>query len=406
MMAESEHRALLLSIFQAALDRVNGREAVRRHLQEQGVAEGSHVVAIGKAACAMAQGALDVLGDSKGDVLVITKTGHLEALCRDAGITCFEADHPVPDERSLEAGQQLLNFVDERADGPILFLISGGASSLVEVLPEGLGLEHLATLTKWLLGSGLPIQEMNRIRRSLSCIKGGKLLGHLKQEAQAEVLLISDVMGDDLAAIGSGLLFPAPASIDAEELPETIRSWWRSCDVQPATRSVRHSIVASLGQAMQASADRARSLGFDVFVHETPLEGDAGNTGIELARVLKQELPRGIHIWGGETTVQLPEHPGRGGRNQHLALSAALECAGEEGIFLLSAGTDGTDGPTEDAGALINGETLRRGSIEGLSATACLQTADSGSFLAASGDLISTGPTGTNVMDLVIALKN
>jgi hydroxypyruvate reductase len=117
-------------------------------------------------------------------------------------------------------------------------------------------------------------------------------------------------------------------------------------------------------------------------------------------------LPRGVHIWGGETTVQLPGHPGRGGRNQHLALSAALEIEGRKDIFLLSAGTDGTDGPTEEAGALVDGETLRRGSIDGLSATGCLQAADSGSFLAASGDLISTGPTGTNVMDLVIALKN
>lgn len=406
MMSARDHRALLLSIYEAALDRVHGREAVRRHLQEHGFVEGFHVVAIGKAATAMAQGAVDVQGDTTGEVLVITKTGHLEPLCNDPRVRCIEADHPVPDARSLEAGQCLEDFIDGHPHGPFLFMISGGASSLVEVLPQGLGLEHLAALTRWLLGSGLPIQEMNRIRRSLSCIKGGKLLGHLQPEATAEVLLISDVIGDDLAAIGSGLFFPAPMSVDPEELPDSIRAWWRSCEQEPVTRSIKHSIVASLRQAMQAAAEKARSHGLPVFVHEDFLEGDAGITGTDLARALKQELEPGIHIWGGETTVQLPEHPGRGGRNQHLALSAALELEGEDGVYLLAAGTDGTDGPTEDVGALVDGGTLRRGRIANMSATECLQSADSGSFLAASGDLISTGPTGTNVMDLVIALKD
>ena len=404
-MPSMNHRSVLLSIYQAALDRVHGREAVRSYLLTQELKKGTHVVAIGKAACAMAQGAVDVLGEQVGDVLVITKTGHLEDLCTQAGIACIEADHPVPDERSLEAGQGLLRFLCEHPQGPFLFLVSGGASSLAEVLPDGIGLEQLKELTRWLLSSGLPIQDMNRIRRSLSCIKGGKLLNHLDEVSSSQVLLISDVMGDDLAAIGSGLLYPSDSGINPHDLPAAIQTWWQPCEVMKSRRHIRHTVVASLDQAMGAAADAARAYGYSVTLHEAKLEGDAAQTGKELALKLKNELEPGIHIWGGETTVALPEHPGRGGRNQHLALSAAVELDGAEGLYLLAAGTDGTDGPTEDAGALVDGSTLERGQLEGLVAVNHLAAADAGSFLDASGDLVSTGPTGTNVMDLVISLK-
>lgn len=405
-METGETRALLIAAFQAALERVNGRGAVRRWLEARPCRPDTHVIAIGKAACAMAQGAVDAQGEALGDVLAITKTGHLEPLCAEQRVSCLEADHPVPDRRSLEAGERLLGFIEARRAGPFLFLISGGASSLVEVLPEGLGLDELAQLTRWLLGSGLPIQEMNRYRRSLSCIKGGKLLDHLGHDAEAEVLLISDVMGDDLAAIGSGLLYPSRDVVDSTQLPEQIRRWWRPCEQGGAQRQVAHHIVASLDQAMQAAAAEAEGSGLPVILHEHRLERDATATGVELARALRDELAPGIHIWGGETTMQLPERPGRGGRNQHLALSAARDIDGLEGISLLAAGTDGTDGPTEDAGALVDGQTLNRGRMAGLEIAEYLDRADSGSFLAATGDLISTGPTGTNVMDLVIALKN
>jgi len=404
-MESTNHRSILLSVYQAGLDRVHGREAVRSYLSEQELQQGIHVVAIGKAACAMAQGAMDVFGEQAGGVLVITKTGHLEDLCAQEGIECIEADHPVPDERSLEAGQGLLRFLSDHSQGPFLFLISGGASSLVEVLPDGIGLEQLRELTRWLLSSGLPIQAMNRIRRSLSCIKGGKLLNHLEDVALSQVLLISDVMGDDLAAIGSGLLYPIGSDINPDELPVSIQSWWQPCEVIRSDRHIPHIVVASLDQAMEAAADAARAYGFSVTLHEDKLEGDAALTGKELALRLKNELEPGIHIWGGETTVALPEHPGRGGRNQHLALSAALELDGAAGLYLLAAGTDGTDGPTEDAGALVDGGTLERGKLEGRVAADHLATADAGTYLDISGDLISTGPTGTNVMDLVICLK-
>jgi len=404
-MDSTEPRSVLLSVYQAALDRVHGREAVRSYLREQALQDNTHVVAIGKAACAMAQGAMDALGNQAGDVLIITKTGHLENLCMQGGIECIEADHPVPDERSLEAGQGLIRFLSDHPQGPFLFLVSGGASSLVEVLPDGIGLEHLRELTRWLLSSGLPIQDMNRIRRSLSCIKGGKLLHHVRDVASSQVLLISDVMGDDLAAIGSGLFYATDSEINPDELPASIQSWWQPCELMSSDRHIPHTVVASLDQAMEAAADAARAYGFSVNLHDEKLEGDAALTGKELAHKLKNELEPGIHIWGGETTVELPEHPGRGGRNQHLALSAAVGLDGAEGLYLLAAGTDGTDGPTEDAGALVDGNTVERGNLDGLVAADNLAAADGGSFLDASGELISTGPTGTNVMDLVIGLK-
>jgi hydroxypyruvate reductase len=353
----------------------------------------------------MAQGAIDVLGEQAGDVLVITKTGHLEDLCTEPGVNCIEADHPVPDENSLVAGQRLLGFLEAHPRGTFLFLISGGASSLVEVLPEGIGLAQLRELTRWLLSSGLPIQSMNRIRRSLSCIKGGKLMHYLQDVSASRVLLISDVMGDDLSAIGSGLLYPSAVDVTPDELPDPLRSWWRTCDTSKPDHELPHVVVASLDQAMEAAAEKARSLGLAVTVHQQKLEGDAALTGQELAHSLRHTLEPGIHIWGGETTVTLPEHPGRGGRNQHLALSAAQELEGTQGLYLLAAGTDGTDGPTEDAGGLVDGGTINRGKLDGLLVAEHLKAADAGSYLAASGDLVSTGPTGTNVMDLVIALK-
>jgi hydroxypyruvate reductase len=401
-----DQRVLLLDIFKSSLNSVSGRPAVKHYLDRHPISGRPHIVAVGKAACAMAAGALDVLGEEAGEVLVITKKGHLESVCSHDNVTCLEAEHPVPDQTSLIAGRRLCEFLQQRVSGPFLFLISGGASSLVEVLPESVELEQLDELTSWLLASGMPIQEMNRYRRVLSCIKGGKLLGEVADDAQVEVLLISDVMGDSLEAIGSGLCFPVHDEVNVQRFPESIRSWWQACQQQVPDRQVPHHIVASLQQAMDCARDRAVDTGLSVFVHQELLTGDAATEGEHIARQLIDELEPGIHIWGGETTVQLPERPGRGGRNQHLALSAAQILDGVAGICLLSAGTDGTDGPGSDAGALVDGGTVRRGKNEGLIVQAKLQAADSGSFLEASGDLVSTGPTGTNVMDLVIAIKS
>jgi hydroxypyruvate reductase len=163
-------------------------------------------------------------------------------------------------------------------------------------------------------------------------------------------------------------------------------------------------LAATLGMAKRAAAEVASELSLAVRVGDDLVEGDAATRGRQLARTLARG-PRGVRVWGGETTVCLPERPGRGGRNQHLALAAATEIAGRDDCFLLSCGTDGTDGPTDDAGALVDGGTLARAASAGLDAGECLANADSGTLLAASGDLIDTGPTGTNVMDLILGLR-
>jgi glycerate 2-kinase len=164
------------------------------------------------------------------------------------------------------------------------------------------------------------------------------------------------------------------------------------------------NVIANLRMAREAAAREAEALGYEARVSHAFLSGDAENVGRRLALELQDAWP-GVYVWGGEPSVCLPPQPGRGGRNQHLALAAANVIAGRDDIIFLSAGTDGTDGPGEDAGALVDGGTLGRGERDGFKAEACLRSADSGSLLEASGDLINTGPTGTNVMDLIIGLK-
>lgn len=399
-------RQLLYELFQAGLAAVDGQHCVADYLSRNPLHLPVSVVALGKAACAMTRGAMEILGSQLVSGLVITKTGHGdEQLAREPRLRCIEAGHPLPNRDSLLAGDALCQFLQTEPDtSGLLFLISGGASSLVEVLPDDLQLHQLQRANQWLIGSGLPIDEINRIRQTLSLIKGGGLLAYVKGRPTT-VLLISDVPGDDPGIIGSGLLMPAERLPETASLPE-----WLSRPASPPMPdrrlpdTVQHHIIATNKMALQAAADRGRALGYAVTVMETPLAGDAQLAGQAIASQL-QRLPDGIYLWGGETTVMLPAITGMGGRNQHLALSAALALAAHEDIVILAAGTDGSDGPTDYSGAIVDAGTLERGQVKGLDAGNCLQQADSGGYLAASGDLLQTGPTGTNVMDMVIAYK-
>lgn len=402
----------LLDIYAKAVAAVQGAACVERCLAARPWRGAVHVVAVGKAAAAMLAGAQAALGSSLHAALLITKPGHAAPeTARDARVTVIEAGHPLPDQRSLAAGAALLNFVAQAPPAtPLLFLISGGASSLVEVLPPGVSLADLRRVNHWLLGSGLAIHAMNALRKQLSCIKGGRLATHLQGRPVLQ-LLISDVAGDAPADIGSGLLAPPPEN--AEPAPADLPKWLREllhrapppppADA-PCFNSIETRVIANLDQALTAAAQAARERGYAVHAHADGLRGDAAAQGRRLAAELLQG-PAGVHIWGGETTVVLPPRPGRGGRNQHLALAAALTLAGHDKVWLLAAGTDGSDGDGEDAGALVDGGTLARGELARLEAAECLRRADAGTFLEASGDLINTGPTGTNVMDLVIGLK-
>jgi hydroxypyruvate reductase len=340
------------------------------------------IAAVGKAACDMALGAHDALGAAVDRTLVITRAGHTtpELLARDR-VELIESAHPVPDERSLAAGARLLQWVDELpATAAPLFLISGGASTLVEVLVDGASLEQLLQLNLQGLADGIAIGELNARRRALSRIKGGGLAARLGGRA-ARALFISDVPGNDPSVIGSGLMGAAPAG-----------------------DHVQRAVVASADDAVAAAAAAAQRRGFAVKVGAGRFDGPATRLASRFAHELRLD-PAEVFVWGGESTVQLPPAPGRGGRNQHLALAAARLIAGERDLLLLAAGTDGTDGVTEDAGALVDADTCARVALAGLDTDACLRQADAGTALAASGDLVHTGPTGTNVGDLVIGLK-
>ncbi len=332
----------------------------------------------------MALGAHDALHSSIQRVLLITKDGHVSTRARALpGVEVYESAHPLPDARSLEAGARLLRWVDELpADVEPLFLISGGASSLVEVLEAGVTFADLARINSQGLAEGVPIGELNERRRRVSRIKGGRLAARLSGRS-ARALFISDVPGDDPSVIGSGLMGPSSRGVDD---------------------GVQRTIVASISMAVEAARSAAIERGLTVSPAVAPFDGDAVRLAVRFAHELHLGQAQ-VCVWGGESTLELPPDPGLGGRNQHLALAAARLIAGEPDLALLAAGTDGTDGPTEDAGGIVDGDTIARISLDGLDADRCLARADSNAALAAAGDLVHTGPTGTNVGDLVIGVN-
>ncbi len=379
-------RRILLHLFQTALASVDGRVCVREALSAP---PGAHMpnrawaAAVGKAASAMMLGAHDALGDRLERALVITKDDHVAPqLYGLPQVEIIESAHPIPDERSLAAGARLLEWVDSLPpDVEPLFLISGRASSLVEALVPGATLAQLTELNARGLASGLAIGELNARRAQLSRIKGGRLAARLGGRP-ARALFISDVPGHDPAVIGSGLMGPSG----------------------PADDGIERRVIASLDNAAKAARAEAQALGLEVWRDGQAFEGPAERLAVRFAHELHMN-PDQVRIWGGESVVNLPENPGRGGRNQHLALAAARIIAGHDNLMLLVAGTDGTDGVTSDAGGLVDGETCSRVALGTLDVQKCLDSADSGAALAVAGDLIHTGPTGTNVGDLVIGLK-
>jgi hydroxypyruvate reductase len=396
----------LLDIFDAAVAAVNGATRVREALSRHTLSGPVFLIAIGKAACAMARGAHEVLGDRIADALIVTRRGAGEELPWPV----IEAGHPLPDESSLAAGERLEAFIGRLPqDAVVLVLLSGGGSALVERLPPGIGLDELRALNGWLLGSGLDIHAMNAIRKRISTLKGGRLARRLHPR-RVLCLAISDVRGDDPRSIASGPLTAEPAGFDDSALPGFVRNMLTAAPPMPTVgdpcfQSVRYEIVACNDDAKRAAARAAEALGYRSVIEPGFIEGDAIAAGARLAREVVASASGIVRIWGGETTVVLPPAPGRGGRCQALALAAARELAGRDGVWLLAAGTDGSDGPTEDAGALVDGGTISRGEIESFDASLALAHADAGTFLEASGDLVSTGPTGTNVMDILLGLN-
>jgi glycerate 2-kinase len=403
-----QSRRFVVDLFDQAVAAVNGAALVRRHLQQMRPCGKVALIAVGKAACAMAQGAWDVLGDEITDALVVTKTGFTD----DLPWPVLEAGHPLPDERSLAAGDRLFEFIASLpASTPVLFLLSGGASSVLERFPAGVTLAAVQSFTQDLLANGVTIHEVNCWRQSFSLIKGGRLAQALAPR-NIEGLIISDIPGDDSTLVGSGPLSPVTrvpqplsrglvrkhAHLLAQALPTVIHK----------AKDFQHVNLKMIGTNADALAAAARSIeinGGNVHLGSEPVQGDTSSVAIEIAKSLKQSTHRIVHLWGGETTVVLPERPGHGGRNQQLALEVALAIAGQTNIVFLAAGSDGDDGLTRDAGAIVDGETVARGEQVGLNARQALRNADAGRFLLASGDVLYTGPTGTNVMDILIGYR-
>lgn len=413
-------RGQLLTIFAIGLKAVNGRFCVGQFLSQNKLpTQRVWVAAIGKAASSMMSGACDFFDLSKHKAqliegLVITKQGHSSAI-GEPRITIIESDHPIPTQRSLDAGQQLVEFVKQVPENDtLLFLISGGSSALVEVLPEnGLAnktkLEQLQALNYLLLSNPWPIAVINQVRQSVSCIKNGKLLNNIKTPHCIQ-LTLSDVANNDVSIIGSGLLVTGTKaySDNTIELPDWVKQMQAaaSSSLQSPSgkrRHVEHAIIADNAQARNAIEQYAALNDLEIIVNET-IEGEIQAVSKMIATTLREGSP-GLYVWGGETVVNLPENPGQGGRCQSLALHVAEEIDQHNDIVLLAIGTDGTDGPGDAAGALIDGLTIQRGTQSGLDSRQELSRANAGEYLAETGDLIDTGPTGTNVMDLVIGLK-
>jgi len=392
----------LLSVFHSAVDAVGGKQVVEKEICQEKYAHKYHIVAIGKAADAMVQG---LPPEKIFNGLIISKHGHFsEKLKQDARFICVESDHPVPKEASISAGKMLLTYLDSLPkNAPCLFLISGGASALVEVLQEGWSLADLAELTQYLLANSYSIADMNSIRRKISKIKGGGLWNYIG-DRPVSCLIISDVSDDNPVDIGSGLLFP---DSDGRHLPDLPAEWLARIKPVEAIKPSRQfdwKIIASLSDAKQAAAVQAEKLGYTVQVIPEFMDGDAIDVARECIEHIKKH-PETLFIWGGETTVNLPENPGVGGRNQQLALAAAIQMEGSQNAYLLAAGTDGSDGLSNATGAIVDSNTVAKAKELGLNASDYLNRADANSFFKITDNLVITGATGTNVMDLIIAIQ-
>lgn len=357
----------LIDIWKAGVEAVRGEASVAAALPD--LARPTQIIAVGKAACDMARPAMAAFPSTP--TLIVTKHGHSALLPGPA--TIIEAGHPIPDAASLQGGKALIDAV--AASGPddhLLVLVSGGASAVAECLPADMTLEAWIAETEGLMAAGADIHAINTRRREVSQIKGGKLLSHFKGKA-VTTLAISDVEGDALNVIGSGIgAAPNEPSFDF------------------TARIVASNAIARM--AAETATDGP------ILTNSETLYDDVNPLAQRIATHVLN-APNGLHIFGGEPTVVLPDAPGRGGRNQALALLIAKHIAGQPNIEVLVAGTDGTDGPTPDAGALVTGETWND------SAQTALDKADAGTFLATKNALITTGPTGTNVMDLLLARK-
>jgi glycerate 2-kinase len=417
------------AIFDAALAAADPSRAVERHLARIDFSrfQNIYVLGAGKAGASMARACERVLDGRIAAGLVNVKYGHIAATRR---IELNECGHPEPDERGMNGAERIAALAAQaQRDDLVLCLISGGASALLPLPAPPVTLEEKRELTRLLLAAGADIHEMNAVRKHLSRIKGGEL-ARLAAPARVESLLLSDVVGDNLDVIGSGPTAPdASTFADAAAVLKRYGIWRRAPKAvrvriesglrneipetpkpgDAAFRRVRNTVIGSNRIALAAASARARELGYRTLILSSEIVGETREIARMHAAILREAAhsghpvkPPACIISGGETTVTLKGdgRDGRGGRNQEFALAAAIDLAGLPNAVVFSAGTDGTDGPTDAAGAIADGSTLARNP----EARRYLDNHDSYRYFESIGDLVKTGPTHTNVMDVRIML--
>ena len=422
----SKLRKDALQIFKAAISDLKAEQIIKRKVKLRGdrleIDKKTYhlknfrkvfVIGAGKVSAYMAKAIEEILADRITEGLVITKYRHLTRLKK---IKLIKAGHPIPDKNSLwgtKKIKKLLNSV-----GPedlVINLISGGGSSLMTLPVRGITLEDIRKLTKLLLSSGATIHEINTIRKHLSQVKGGNL-ARLIYPAQSINLIISDVIGDDLDVIASG-----PTVADSSTLKQALnllkkyklsnkvsKNISKYLNETPKKndlifKTVYNLIVASNKLAILAAVKKAQQLGYQTKILSLTLQGEAREVAKKILNFKKKQSQPICLISGGETTVTI-KGKGKGGRCQEFALASAIEISGKENLVVLACGTDGTDGPTEVAGAIADSQTIARARKKGLDPEKYLTNNDSYHFFKKLGDLIITGPTQTNVMDLYLIL--
>jgi hydroxypyruvate reductase len=414
------------AIFRAALDAADPAAAVARHLSRLNFDRYRHIYVLGagKAGASMAQAAERVLGKRITAGLINVKYGHTARLRR---IELNECGHPVPDSAGAAGAARIAALAESAGSGDlVLCLISGGASALLPLPAEAITLEEKQTTTRELLACGANIHEINALRKHISRIKGGQL-ARIAAPAAVESLLLSDVIGDNLDVIGSGPTAPDASTFAdvaailarfgiRERIPASVRERidLGLCRAIPETPKpgdplfarVRNTVIGSNRLALDAAARAAKELGYRTLILSSEIQGETRDVARMHAAIAREIVhtgrpvrPPACIITGGETTVRL-RGKGLGGRNQEFALAAAIDIAGLDSVAIFSAGTDGTDGPTDAAGAIADGRTLARK----IDAQLYLDANDSYHYFESLGDLVKTGPTNTNVMDVHLIL--
>ncbi len=404
-----------LRIINNSIDSVLPEHAVKSQLSSMSLGENIYLVAIGKAAWRMAKAAKDFLKEKIKNGIVITKYEHSQGIIE--GLQIYEAGHPIPDENTLKATRKVIEMIKNLGkDDEVLFLVSGGGSSLFELPNEGIELEDLQKLNNDLLKSGANIVEINTIRKHISQVKGGQF-AKIAEPAKIYALILSDVIGDRLDSIASGPAYPDSTTLEDVKkiiskynlsLPENLLHAFS--ETPKSLRNVDTYIIGSVNKVCENAKLIAEQLGYNSIILTTTLDCEAKEAGLFLASIAREliEKDRPINkpcavILGGETVVKVQGN-GLGGRNQELALSAARGIYNYEDVISVSVGTDGTDGPTDAAGGIVDGQTINKLIKQNIDVEFALKNNDSYTALDAIGGLIRTGPTGTNVNDLIFIL--